>query len=284
MSVWQERRIDSAGNETFKGLMKLLGSNAKMREAGLAVAEGLHLLQSLVKEPTRYEVDSIFLPEALLHQPEWLSLEAQWAGLLAQQPRQQKPLKLVLPMGLYKKLSKLEAPTGPLVVFKLPQSNQALDLSRDVVLLDDVQDPGNVGTLLRNCAAAGIAQVVYSPASAWVWGDKSLRAGMGAQFALNFFPESDLQQQLNAHPEVIVRVTSLATQSTNLFQTDVSLPGIWVFGSEGQGVGADWLARASQHLRIPQTPWVDSLNVASSSAICLFEQVRQRALLDQDRS
>jgi TrmH family RNA methyltransferase len=54
-----------------------------------------------------------------------------------------------------------------------------------------------------------------------------------------------------------------------------------VFGSEGQGVGVDWLVRASQHLRIPQTPWVESLNVASSCAICLFEQVRQRALLEE---
>lgn len=277
MSMWQERRIDSASNETFKGLVKLLGSNAKMREAGLAVAEGLHLLQSLVKDPVRYEIDSVFVPDGLLNNAEWHALEAKWASGLTNHYETPKPLKLVLPMGLYKKLSKLDAPTGPLVVFKLPKVVGKLDLSRDVVLLDDVQDPGNVGTLLRNCAAAGIAQVVCSSACAWVWGEKALRAGMGAQFALSFFSEPELLQQLSEHPSTLVRVTSLAKQSTDLFQTDVRSSGVWVFGSEGQGVRPDWLARASQHLRIAQTNWVDSLNVASSSAICLFEQVRQRA-------
>ena len=264
-------RIESAQNDTVKHLLKLMSSNARMKQAGVALAEGLHLVQGLLKYQTEYSVDSVFFPDSLEGNAEWVELEA----LLM---RHGSFKRFVMPISLYKKMSKLNTPTGPLVVFQLPKVPlHPLNLQQDVVVLDDIQDPGNVGTLLRNCAAAGVRQVVATQGCAWVWSDKALRAGMCAQFGLLFFTESELLEALAQHTETPVRVTSLVLQSTPVFQTNLRAAGVWVFGSEGQGVGVSWLERANQHVRIPQTDWVDSLNVASSSAVCLFEQLRQRS-------
>lgn len=267
--------IESAQNERLKAATRLISSNNSLRQSGLAAAEGLHLAEVLLGDPhhqLHIALESVWLPQSLLNKPEWQNLsDSKYVTGQFNVPC------YLLSDTLFKRLSKLDTPTGPLIFFKPPISSGLPDLQADVVLLDGVQDPGNVGTLLRNCAAAGVKQVVCSDQTAWVWSDKVLRAGMGAQFALSMFAESELLlaiQTSKATPPV--RVTSLRPQSRDLFQTDLKAPGVWVFGSEGQGVSQAWLARATQHVKIPQSDWVESLNVGSSSAICLFEQYRQR--------
>ncbi len=262
--------IESAQNSTLKHAVRLIGNNTALRQAGLAVAEGLHLADSLLRDAS-FEIDSIWVPKGLLNNPEWL-------GLAAISPVFDDPDThfYLLNDQLFNKLSPLKTPTGPIVFFRPGKPNIELSLQHDVVYLDGVQDPGNVGTLLRNCAAAGIEQVASSASTAWVWSDKVLRAGMGAQFNLQFFSEDELLTVLARTPSATVRATSLLPQSVDLFDCRLDKPGVWVFGSEGQGVSGDWLARATQHVRIPQSNWVESLNVGSSSAVCLFEQIRQR--------
>ena len=105
---------------------------------------------------------------------------------------------------------------------------------------------------------------------------------MGAQFSLQLFSEDDLLKALSGKvlsgqsPKATIRVTSLHPKSIDLFDADLKPAGVWVFGSEGQGVSQAWLDRATQHIRIPQSKHIESLNVGSSSAVCLFEQFRQR--------
>lgn len=262
--------IESAQNGTLKHAVRLIGSNTLLRQAGLAVAEGLHLAECLFRD-IAFEIDSVWIPKSLLNKPEWLRLAA--VSPVFDDPDTHFYL---LNDQLFSKLSALKTPTGPMVFFRPRKPNIELSLQHDVVFLDGVQDPGNVGTLLRNCAAAGIEQAACSASTAWVWSDKVLRAGMGAQFNLQFFSEEELLATLARNPGATVRATSLQPQSVDLFDSRLEKPGVWVFGSEGQGVSGDWLARATQHVRIPQSDWVESLNVGSSSAVCLFEQIRQR--------
>jgi TrmH family RNA methyltransferase len=264
-------QIESAQNERLKAAIKLLASNHALRNSGLAAAEGLHLAETLLHLPG-VDIESVWIPQSLLNKPEWLTMSAQSDVLENGEVR-----CLVLSDALYSKLSKLSTPTGPMIFFRPVNASAAIDLNQDIVLLDGVQDPGNVGTLLRNCAAAGIQQVALSDHSAWVWSDKVLRAGMGAQFSLQLFSETELLKALSSvQLKVPVRVTSLHPKSMNLFKVDLKPAGIWVFGSEGQGVSQAWLDRASEHIRIPQSGYIESLNVGSSSAVCLFEQFRQR--------
>lgn len=262
-------RIESMHNERFKQALRLSESNSALKKAGLALAEGLHLVPLAMANPS-VQVDSVWLPESLIQNPEWL-------GVLELQKGVHGCPMFELPDRLYKKLSRLDTPTGPLVFFSPPAIQASLNLNCDVVVLDGIQDPGNVGTLLRNCVASGLVQIVCNVHSAWVWADKTLRAGMGAQFALNFFAEQTLLDALStAGRSVPVRATTLGLTSQSLFDCDLRAPGIWVFGSEGQGVSTAWLERATQCIKIPQTGPIESLNVAVSSGICLYEQWRQR--------
>lgn len=263
--------IESAQNERLKAAIKLLSSNHALRQSGLAAAEGLHLAETLLHLPG-VNIESVWIPQSLLNKPEWLTMSA-----LSDVLENGNVRCMVLADHLYSKLSKLTTPTGPMIFFEPVNASAGIDLNQDVALLDGIQDPGNVGTLLRNCAAAGVEQVALSDHSAWVWSDKVLRAGMGAQFSLQLFSEDDLLKALSKPgSKMPIRVTSLHPKSIDLFDADLKPSGVWVFGSEGQGVSQPWLDRATQHIRIPQSEHIESLNVGSSSAVCLFEQFRQR--------
>lgn len=232
--------IESAQNERLKTAIKLLNSNHTLRNSGLAAAEGLHLAEILLHLPGVH-IESVWIPQSLLNKPEWLTMSA-----LSDVLNNGEVRCLVLSDALYSKLSKLSTPTGPMIFFKPVDASAAIDLNRDIALLDGIQDPGNVGTLLRNCAAAGVHQVALSNHSAWVWSDKVLRAGMGAQFGLQLYAEDDLLKALSAAAlKTPVRVTSLHPKSVDLFNANLRPAGVWVFGSEGQGVSQAWLDRKS---------------------------------------
>lgn len=266
------KTIESPHNEALKAAKRKVSSTGTLRRNGQAAAEGLHLASWLAHQ-TELIIEEVWVPQGLLSHPEWPGIES---GLA----RMENCTVFHLPDALYKRLSDLHTPTGPLVLFKVPKPQKLIDLSQDVVVLDGIQDPGNVGTILRNCAAAGVKQVVLSEDSAWAWSEKVLRAGMGAHSRLALFDDEAMEQlsrQLEAGAaNTPVRATLLNGQSKGLFEVDLRKAGVWVFGSEGQGVRAEWQTLANQAIKIPQTNWVESLNVATSSAICLFEQLRQR--------
>jgi TrmH family RNA methyltransferase len=142
----------------------------------------------------------------------------------------------------------------------------------DTLVLDRVQDAGNVGSLLRSAAALGVAQVLALPGTAALWSPKVLRAGMGAHFALRLH-ESVAVEALAALP--LVATSSHA--GVPLPDAPLPRPAAWVFGHEGQGVAPELLARSVLTVRIPQPGGEESLNVAAAAAICLYEAARRKA-------
>jgi TrmH family RNA methyltransferase len=144
----------------------------------------------------------------------------------------------------------------------------------NAVVLDNLQDPGNLGSILRSAAGAGIKQVFCSAGSASAWSPKVLRAGMGAHFLLEIFEGVDLYAMLS-HSSIPILATSSHT-TTTIYQSDLNRPVAWLFGHEGQGVDPRLMALATDTVTIPQKAEIESLNVAASAAICFFEQVRQQ--------
>lgn len=266
------KTIESPHNDALKATKRKVSSTGTLRRNKQAAAEGLHLGAWLAHQ-IDVEVEEVWVPNSLQSHPEWKEI---LSGL----SKMDSCTVFIVQDALYKRLSDLSTPTGPLFLFNVPQVSAGLDLTQDVVVLDGIQDPGNVGAILRNCAAAGVRQIVLSEDSAWAWSEKVLRAGMGAHSKLQLYDgdsNATLRQQLQIGDLGLpVRATLLNERSQGLFEADLRKPGVWVFGSEGQGVRSEWQALASQSLKIPQTDWVESLNVATSSAICLFEQLRQR--------
>jgi TrmH family RNA methyltransferase len=185
---------------------------------------------------------------------------------------------ILLADALFTPLGQVEHGVGILFVVKVPDAASngpaSPSLQSAALLLDSVQDPGNLGTILRTAAAAGMQQIFCGPGTAAVWSPKVLRAGMGAHFVLEITEDVDLANVIQ-HASVPVYATQPHAPKT-IYTTDLRAPSAWLFGHEGQGVSEQLLALATQRLAIPQSTQVESLNVAASVAICLFEQRRQQ--------
>jgi RNA methyltransferase, TrmH family len=137
-----------------------------------------------------------------------------------------------------------------------------------------VQDPGNVGSILRSAAAFGVPQVLALKGTVALWSPKVLRAGMGAHFALRLLEGVD-EGDLAALQLPLVATSSHA--GSLLPAAPLPRPCAWVLGHEGQGVGAALLACCALQVRIPQPGGEESLNVAAAAAVCLYESARRSA-------
>jgi len=175
---------------------------------------------------------------------------------------------------LFAELSELKTPTGIFALIDLPQPSETVAGSRFALLLEDIQDPGNLGSMLRSAAAAGCDAVFLSNGCADAWSPKVLRAAMGGHFALNVYERQDLPGVAKSFPGTLLAASLQATHS--LYDCDLRGNVAFLIGNEGAGLSADLLNLATQQITIPMPGKVESLNAAAATAICLFETVRQQ--------
>jgi TrmH family RNA methyltransferase len=258
------KAISSRDNPLYKELKHLATSSQARRRAQRTLLDGVHLCSAYLSQCGLPPL--CVAGESAQGNPEVAALLQRCASTQC----------VILPDALFHALSQVEHGIDLLFVIDTPQARPPGKLDRSAVLLDNLQDPGNVGSILRSAAAAGIAAVYCSPGTAFVWSPKVLRAGMGAHFGLEIHEQTDLAALIGS-ASVPVLATSSHADAT-LYEADLRQPVAWLFGHEGQGVSADLLALATQRLAIPHLGEMESLNVAASAAICLFEQVRQKTL------
>lgn len=256
------KHLTSRDNPLFKRLKALSAGPQHQRRAGVMMLEGAHLAQACLTAGVRPA--HCVVSETGLHHAEIADIVA------ALDPA----CVVVLPHALFEQISTLVNGVGILLVAPLPRHGLPTRVNGDCVVLDGVQDAGNVGSILRSAAAANIRAVYCISGTAFAWAPKVVRAGMGAHFLL------DIVEGLEA-PALIERlgVPIAITDSHGaaaVFDADLTGPLAWVFGNEGAGVSAPWRAEAALRVTIPQPGGVESLNVAAAAAVCLFEQVRQR--------
>ncbi|HCZ16418.1 MAG TPA: RNA methyltransferase [Candidatus Accumulibacter sp.] len=257
------KRITSRENPHYKALQRLCQSGRERRKSGRVLLDGLHLIEAYSQH---YGVPGeLVVSDSGACRPETARyLE----GLVA------ATTVTCFADALFGDLAVVDAPSGIMAIVGQPQPACGLDCDADAVLLDGVQDPGNLGSILRSAAAAGFRQVVLAVDCAQAWSPKTLRAAMGAHFQLDIHEHGDLARFLAAY-----RGQSVATVpggSSSLYSADLGQPLAWVFGSEGLGVRPDVVAATQLQLRIPMPGASESLNVAAAAAICLFETVRRR--------
>lgn len=182
------------------------------------------------------------------------------------------PVVSVLPAALMTDISTLESPAPMGFVVPWPGAVSVQPHTATVVL-DRLQDAGNVGTVLRSASAFGFKQVVAMKGTAGLWSPKVLRAGMGAHFGLSLVEGGDASM-LDALAVPLLATSSHAAQT--LDQATLPWPCAWVLGHEGEGVSATVQERCNLALRIPQPGGEESLNVGAAAAVCLYESARQR--------
>lgn len=257
------KNIASRDNAHFKALKKLCQSGRERRKTARTLLDGLHLIESYIQHFG--QPDEIVVSESGAQRREIARyLESGAAGKTI----------CMLTDELYADLATVETPSGIMAIAAQPRCANGLNQEADAVLLDGIQDPGNLGSILRSAAAAGFRQVLLSADCAQVWSPKTLRAGMGAHFQLDIHESCDLPGFLGGYRGQAV-LTALDA-ATDLYSLSLKKPVAWVFGNEGQGVRAEVAESTPLRVRIPMPGATESLNVAAAAAVCLFETVRQR--------
>lgn len=248
------KSISSRDNPQLKTWRRLAQDTTAYRKAGQFWLEGDHLCRAALERGVR--------PLQLVLTESFQAEQGdQWVGLTDQ--------VFVLPDALFASLSGLESPARMGFVVAWQASHQVL-LDAPTVVLDRLQDAGNVGAILRCASAFGYRQVLAIKGTAALWSPKVLRAGMGAHFGLHLF------EALSEADVTTLHVPLLTTSSHEgpflhalLKAGDLPSRCAWVFGHEGQGVSASLMATAQHQVRIAQPGGEESLNVATAAAICL---------------
>lgn len=257
------KTITSRDNPTLKSLRALLGEARRQREEGRTVLEGPHLVTAALDHGVL--PDLIVVSEGALAHPEVAALLARLGAVET----------LCLPDELFRSLSELATPLGILARIAVPRE-PTFQVAGDCLLLDAVQDAGNVGTLLRTAAAAGVRDVLLGSGCAGAWTPRVLRAAQGAHFALAIREQADLAAFLGGYPGQ--SVAAVAHDGVSLYDLDFAQPTAWLFGNEGAGIAPALVAAARRRATIPLAAGSESLNVAAAAAVCLFEMRRQRTI------
>ncbi len=267
--------ISSKENPLFKEIRLLQATGSKGQKArlanGQALLEGIHLIQTWVGDSA---LKTLLTSELGLKNPE--ISEAVYSHL------EICPATKVfqLDSALWELLSDLVNAPHIAGLLDLPKScltppQSIATLAGDVLILDRIQDAGNVGSILRSAAAAGFSQVIALTGCAHLWSSKVLRAGMGAHQLLDLYEGWSNQQVLSAVTAPFLAAVAGAEQDLYSSKKELLHPVAWVMGSEGQGISEDLMAQAKA-VSIPIDPRVESLNVSTAAAICLFETMRVR--------
>lgn len=256
------KRITSRDNPFYKLLHKLAESSRARREAGQTLLDGPHLLQALLDSGQRPL--HLLLNDSALHDAEIGILRTRCADIPC----------TMFDDALFARLSDLKTPNGLLALIAVPQPSTAAAHSQLTLLLEDIQDPGNLGSILRSAAAAGCDAVFLSSGCADAWSPRVLRAGMGGHFGLSIHEHADL---IRVAGEFTGRILAASLQAERpLYACNLRGKLGFAIGNEGAGLSQGLRDAVQERFIIPMSGRVESLNAAAATAVCLFEALRQR--------
>lgn len=252
--------ITSSQNPKIKLVHALLGRAKERREAGAFVADGVRLVEEAVKSNWGFR---FVLYDASLH--------ARGSSLVEHLLSREVDVEEVSEQ-LMKSLSDTETPQGLLAVLEISQQPMVSPL--DLVLIpDQIRDPGNLGTLLRTAAAAGVQAVFLPPETTDAFAPKVLRSGMGAHFRL---PIRSMKWEKIRRETKDLQIILADMDGKPCWETDLRGPLALIVGSEAEGASDDARKLASQKISIPMSGEVESLNAGVAGAVLMFEVIRQR--------
>jgi len=252
-------RITSRSNPLLARLRRLASDGAAARRTGSVLLEGEHLCAAWLARPGARVLQAIVADDAWL-EPRLRRL-AESADEVA-----------IVSAATLASVATLDSPAPIAFVVPLP-APAAIDPHAPSVVLDRVQDPGNVGSVLRSAAVFGFTQAIALVGTAALWSPKVVRAGMGAHFALRLV-EGGAAASLAALAVPLFGTSSHAAD--RLGDAALPWPCAWAFGHEGQGLADDVAARCRAVVAIPQPGGGESLNVAAAAAVCMYDTVRRR--------
>lgn len=256
-------RIAARSNAQFRALRALARSAAGRRRQRRTLLDGPHLIAAYLARST----------PALIAVAESARGEAEIEELLA---RSRGAPQVCIADALFGQISPVKTPTGIVAAIDIPAAPEHWSRAELVVMLEAVQDPGNVGTIIRCAAAAGAGAMLLSPQCADPWAPRTLRAAMGAHFALAIHPQCDLERAAGAFDGRVIATGAGAGVAP--YRTQLNGRVAILFGAEGAGLSAALEKLAHERVSIPLARGIESLNVGAAAAVILFERVRQLAM------
>jgi len=263
------KTLESKDNPRIRQLAKLAESPRETAKQGLALLDGVHLIQALLQSG---------------HAPSW--------GVVTPSAQLKKEIREALhsaesqgtewfeiPETLLTSIAPTEHPSGILAVWPYPQA-QLTDphlIPKDacVLMLEEIQDPGNLGTLLRSAHASGIEYVALSAGCAEAWAPKVLRAAMGAHFYVRIIQHIDL---IELARDRIPTYATAADGAVSAWHTDLNAAKGIVIGNEGAGISRLLREACTTSIALPMHPSCESLNAGVAGSILMFERQRQLQL------
>ena len=253
------KHITSRDNPIFKQLKKFADNARERRSEGKTLLDGVHLIESYMA--TFGLPDVVIIPEGKS------TVEA--TGLIQELV---DVSTVMLPTLMFAELTPVASATGILALVKIPQL-PVTEAPEFVLMLEDIQDPGNLGSMLRTAAAAGVEAAYLSTSCTDAWSPKALRGGQGAQFVLPIVERADLITELQNFQG---NSYATAMSGASVYAQDLTQPTAFVIGNEGAGLRKQTIAAATKSITIPMAASsVESLNAAAAAAVCLFERMRQ---------
>ena len=252
--------ISSADNAKIKDVIKLKTKKRFRDEASLFVSEG----EVLVSEIPPELIKEIYISE-------------DYQGKI---PDTEAEVIRVAP-GVFGKISDTVTPQGILALVKkktcTPEEILATETNAPVIFLERLQDPGNLGTIVRMAEAAGVAGIIMSSDTADIYNPKTVRSTMGSLYRMPFSYCSDLSYEIkNAKEAGIVVYASTPADAKDFYECDYTKKSAFIIGNESAGVSEDIMALADERIKIPMEGRVESLNAAMAATIVCFEAKRQR--------
>lgn len=256
LKLMEIQKITSAQNQTIKQIAKLSQSAKARREAGQVVLDGAHLCQEW---PSSFI--HLIVTEDFRRSSEFVPFAEKATIEVSDQ--------------LMSKIAPTKTPSGILGVIQQPKKpSRDLDPGmKCILLLESIQDPGNIGTIIRTAAATGVDAIYLNSECADAWSPKVLRAGMGGHFKLQLIEDFDLS---TIRTVFIGKIVGTFMEGENLFKTSLPEQCAFVLGNEGAGISLALESQCDLKASIPMQNGVESLNVAMAAGLCMYEYVRQQ--------
>jgi len=253
--------VRSRANPLYRTFLRLKDSLRERRRSNSTLLDGAQLIATHLGH--RGRILALAVSEDALGSAQ---VEGLVTGIGGVEP-------VVFPAALFRDISSVTTPSGVVAVVPIPQAPRLSPEVECAVLLEGIQDPGNLGAILRTAAAAGVRHALLSAGCADAWSPRVLRAAMGAHALLTIAERTDLVSYARAYAGQVVACDAASAKS--IYEIDLTVPAVFAFGNEGAGLSPALKAEADIAAAIPMSRGVESLNVGAAVAVCLFERARQ---------
>ena len=252
------KHIVSRDNPVFKYQKKLFESARERRAEGKTLLDGVHLIESY---------------GAAFGDPEIIIIPEGKSSLEATQLMQhlEHVSTIMLPTLMFAELTPVSSSTGILAIVKTPNIAPP-NTVKFALMLEDIQDPGNLGSMIRTALGAGVQAIYLSKGCTDAWSPKALRGGQGAQFYVPIIEGVDI---VSAMKNFAGNTYATTMAGESLYMQDLTQPSAFAIGNEGAGLSNKAMEAASHQISIPMNKNLESLNAAAAAAVCLFESARQ---------